>query len=291
MKKCYLILTEHLEKMLWFRSEDDFKVGMNYVAIQAAANPKVTVLAFVLMSNHVHFVVMGDIEDVLAFVNQFKTRYSKYIQKKYGIKELLRRNKIHVKAVDPFEFESLQRVIAYVQMNPVVANICSHPVQYPWGTGNTFFNEAVPVAKRLRDYSKYALGRLLHSECDSLPPDWRITADRYILPQCYVDVATVEKTFRSPNRMNYFYSSSSKARKRIESSEGNLPSFRDQIIMAAVPDLCRTLFQKEGFEQLVTAERSELLRQLRFRFSADVRQMARVCGLTYAEAARLLDSE
>lgn len=291
MKKCYLISTEHLEKMLWFRSEEDFKVGMNYVAIQAAANPKVTVLAFVLMSNHVHSVVMGDIEDVLAFVNQFKTRYSKYIQKKYGIKELLRRNKIHVKAVDPYEFESLQRVIAYIQMNPVVANICSHPVQYPWGTGNTFFNEAVPVAKRLGDYSKHALGRLLHSECDSIPPDWRITADGYILPQCYVDVATVEKTFRSPNRMNYFYSSSSKARKRIESSEGNLPSFRDQIIMAAVPDLCRTLFQKGCFEQLVTAERSELLRQLRFRFSADVRQMARVCGLTYAEAARLLDSE
>lgn len=291
MKKCYLISTEHLEKMLWFRSEEDFKVGMNYVAIQAAANPKVTVLAFVLMSNHVHFVVMGDIEDVLAFVNQFKTRYSKYIQKKYGIKELLRRNKIHVKAVDPYEFESLQRVIAYIQMNPVAANICSHPVQYPWGTGNTFFNEAVPVAKRLGDYSKHALGRLLHSECDSLPPDWRITADGYILPQCYVDVDTVEKTFRSPNRMNYFYSSSSKARKRIESSEGNLPSFRDQIIMAAVPDLCRTLFQKGGFDQLVTAERSELLRQLRFRFSADVRQMARVCGLTYAETARLLDSE
>lgn len=291
MKKCYLISTEHLEKMLWFRSEEDFKVGMNYVAIQAAANPKITVLAFVLMSNHVHFVVMGDIEDVLAFVNQFKTRYSKYIQKKYGIKELLRRNKIHVKAVDPSEFESIQRVIAYVQMNPVAANICSHPVQYPWGTGNTFFNEAVPVAKRLGDYSKHVLGRLLHSECDSLPPDWRITADGYILPECYVDVTTVEKTFRSPNRMNYFYSSSSKARKRIESSEGNLPSFRDQIIMAAVPDLCRALFQKEGFEQLVTAERSELLRQLRFRFSADVRQMARVCGLTYAEAARLLDSE
>jgi len=291
MKKCYLISTEHLEKMLWFRSEEDFKVGMNYVAIQAAADSKVTVLAFVLMSNHVHFVVMGDIKDVLAFVNQFKTRYSKYIQKKYGIKELLRRNKIQVKAVDPYEFESLQRVIAYVQMNPVAANICSHPVQYPWGTGNAFFNEAVPVARHLGDYSKHALGRVLHSECDFLPPDWRITADGYILPQCYVDVATVEKGFRSPNRMNYFYSSSSKARKRIESSDGNLPSFRDQIILAAVPDLCRTLFQKEGFEQLVTAERSELLRQLRFRFSADVRQMARVCGLTYAEAAKLLDSE
>ena len=34
-----------------------------------------------------------------------------------------------------------------------------------------------------------------------------------------------------------------------------------------------------------------MLRQLRFRFSADVNQLARVCGLSYAEAARLLDKD
>ena len=34
----------------------------------------------------------------------------------------------------------------------------------------------------------------------------------------------------------------------------------------------------------------ELARQIRFRFSADANQIARVCGLSYAEVARLLDS-
>ena len=118
-----------------------------------------------------------------------------------------------------------------------------------------------------------------------------MSTDGYILPKCYVDVTAVEDCFRSPKRMNYFYNSSSKARKRIESSEGNLPSFRDQIILAAIPDLCRTLFQKERFEQLEAVEQSELLRQIRFRFSADVGQLARVCGLTYSDTARLLDRE
>ena len=33
-KKIWLVSTDHLEDGLWFREEDDFKVGMNYVAVQ-----------------------------------------------------------------------------------------------------------------------------------------------------------------------------------------------------------------------------------------------------------------
>ena len=31
------------------------------------------------------------------------------------------------------------------------------------------------------------------------------------------------------------------------------------------------------------------MRQIRFRFSADVNQIARVCGLSYADAANVMD--
>ena len=69
-----------------------------------------------------------------------------------------------------------------------------------------------------------------------------------------------------------------------------MPAFRDQSILAVLPDLCRSLFQKESFLHLQPEEQVELARQIRFRFSADANQIARVCGLSYAEAARLLDS-
>ena len=32
------------------------------------------------------------------------------------------------------------------------------------------------------------------------------------------------------------------------------------------------------------------MRQIRFRFSADVNQIARVCGVSYADAAKIMDS-
>ena len=289
MKDYYLLTTEHLEDCLWFREDSDFKVAMNYVAIQAACCPDVDVLAFILMSNHVHFVLFGNKEDTIQFVEHFKKRYSLYYESKYGVQELLRRNKVDVRIV-PYNDDSLERAIAYVMMNSVAANICSHPSQYPWGSGNYIFNQSLPTGNLLGDFSKRAVKRMLHSDFICLPEDWRINSQGYINPQEYVNVSAVETIFRSPKRMNYFFNSSSKAKKRMETGEDNLPSFNDQTILNVLPDLCKSLFQKTSFKMLQEGEQTELARQLRFRFSSDANQIARVCGLTYDQAARLLDS-
>ena len=294
MRRLWLISTDHQEEELWFRDDEDFKVGMNYVAIQASCCPEVSVLSFILMSNHVHFVLKGERWDVKDFIEQFKQRYSLYMRHRWGIKEFLRGNWVQIKEISDTD-EDLERAIAYVQMNCVAANICAHPSQYPFGTGNSFFNTVRSTTdvvkqgwKRLGDLSTRARGSMLHSNYDNLPDDWHIGPDGFILPQDYVDVKAVEEVFHTPRRMNYFLQSSSKARKRLESEE-HLPAFRDQIILAALPDLYRSLFGKYSFKELNPDEQTECMRQIRFRFSADVNQIARVCGVSYAEAARIMD--
>ena len=289
MRKLWLVTTEHLNVGLWFRDEEDFRVGMNFVAVQAHVSA-VVVLSFILMSNHLHFVLAAASEkEAEAFILALKHRYSLYLRHKYGIKEFLRGNGVKVDRLFP-EDEDPEKAIAYVQMNCVAANICSHPSQYPWGTGNLYFNRTTPVGQPLGSLSKRARKRLLHSDIDTIPGHWSVGADGYILPQNYVDAASVEACFRTPKRMNWFLANSSKAKKRLESSDEHLPAFRDQVILAAIPDLCQSLFGKKDFSLLARDERVEFLRQLRFRFSANVNQIARVCGLTYEEAARLMDS-
>lgn len=293
MRKYYLVSTKHLEDSLWFRDNGDFVTGMNYVAIQAALTPDVTVLVFILMSNHVHFVLYGTRPEVESFVNSFKGRFSKYLREKYKTKEFLRRNGLDIKEISEEEVEALERASAYVQMNCVAANICLYPGQYPWGTGSTFFKACSPTSgcRRLGDISGRERRRLLHSRVASkLPDDWLLSSEGFVLPESYVDVAYVESIFRSPKRMQYFLNSSSKARKRLEMEEDNLPAFRDQVILGALPDLMQSLFQKPAFLALSAIEQAETLRQIRFRFSAGVHQAARVCGITYADAARLLDT-
>ena len=288
MRRIWLVTTDHLKEGLWFRDDEDFVVGMNYVAIQAACCPRVAVLCFILMSNHVHFVLMGHRKDVDEFMNQFRHRYSIYLRKRWGVKEFLRGNGVQFQEITG-ESESLERAVAYVMMNCVAASICAHPSQYPWGTGNCYFNPVRPDGMPLGRMTGRERERRMHSNIEKLPEKWRIGAEGFILPQGYIDVKTIEACFRTPQRMNYFLHNSSKAKKRLDASDECLPAFRDQIILAALPDLYRSLFGKYSFKELAEGEQTEFMRQIRFRFSADINQIARVCGVSYAEAARIMD--
>ena len=204
--KLWLVTTDHLEDGLWFREEQDFKVGMNYVAAVAADIP-VFILAFILMSNHVHFVLVGTEEDANRFINEFKRRYSKYLQRKYGSAKFLKYNKVDVQPI-PLENEAAERAVAYVIMNCVAANICSHPTQYPWGSGSVYFNATPPRGVRVDSLSKRERFRLTHSKTD-LPGHWLIGDDGYVLPSSYIKTDFVEQLFRRPSRMDYFLRNSS----------------------------------------------------------------------------------
>ena len=285
MKRFFLVSTEHLKDRLWFRDEEDFRAAMNYVAI-AAFLTGVIVLSFILMSNHVHFVVSCSRGRAEQFVNKFKRLYAAYYQKKYGVCELLRRNRVDIREVNEGN-ESLERAVAYVMMNSVAANICLEPSGYPWGTGGVLFTANPSPGQRLGELSGRAQVRLLRSNV-KLPSEYVISPGGYILPESYVPVKGVESLFRTPKRLGYFLRTSSKARLRLEGEA--TPSFRDQNILSACEDLCHSLFRTNGIRDLNAEQKAELLRQLSRRFSADLNQLSRVTGIPYSEAARMLDT-
>ncbi len=281
----WFVTTDHLTKKIWFRDEEDFKMGMNLVAVLAVALD-VDVLSFILMSNHVHFVLCCSEAKAHQFIKEFKKRHSQYMNKKYGVKELLRR--VHVQ-VDPVSGadESLEWVIAYTNMNSVAAGICLAPTGYPWGTGDTFFKAKPAKGRRIGTYSDRARVALLHST-QPMPPHLLVGDDGYILPDSYVDVEKVQNLYHTPKRMNYFLVNSSKAKRRLDAKD-NAPNFRDQVILPAIGDLCQSLFQKSFLEALTQNELAELLKQLRYRFSSHANQLARVTGIPYQKVVDLLD--
>lgn len=285
MKNFFLVTTYHLTDRLWFRDEEDFRVAMNYVAIVAYLTG-CSVFTFILMSNHVHFVLMCSREKAEVFINKFKRLYAAYYQKKYGVCELLRRNGVDFREVRA-EDESLERAIAYVLMNCVAANICLEPSGYPWGTGNVFFNGNPLSGIRLGDLSGRAQCRILKSNV-KLPHDYLLASAGYIQPKSYVNTRGVEALFRTPKRLGYFLRTSSKAKLRLEKDA--MPSFRDQILYSASEDLCHSLFRVNHPSELSEEQLAELLRQLKHRFSADLNQLCRVIGISYSDAARMIDN-
>ena len=281
----YLVTTDHLEDSIWFRDEEDFKAGMNAVAVLACVL-HINILAFILMSNHVHFLLECTYAEAQDFINAFKRHHSRYMYCKYGVREMLRNNHVVIKRVDLTE-ESAERAVAYIQMNCVAANICLNPSDYPWGTGNAFFRSRPAKGTPVNQLSKRQ--RLLHSKVD-LPSGLLIGEDGYILPESYVQVRFVESLFRNPGRMNYFLQNSSKAKQRLNASEKSLPAFKDQLISAGAKDLCQSLFLKRDLRDLDDGQLAEILKQIRYRFSSYPQQIARVTGISYERIVHLLDT-
>lgn len=278
----WLVTTDHLTDRIWFRDEEDFKAGMNIVAILSNMTG-LGIIAFILMSNHVHFVLGCDREQVDIFITRFKKMYSQYYSKKYGSCELLRDNKVDIRQIF-IRDESFEKAVAYVLMNCVAAKICLHASEYPWGTGGCYFNPTPASGIRIGDLSGRARMKMLKSKI-SVPEDYIVNERGYVHPSCYVPVRFVESVFRTPNRMSYFLNNSSKA-KRVKEA----PSFKDQLIGAAIQDLLVTLFKKRSLDELDRQQKSELFRQIKFRFSADPAQIARVCGESYEKVCDLLES-
>lgn len=180
--------------------------------------------------------------------------------------------------------ESLERAIAYVQMNSVAANICLSPSDYPWGTGGAFFQINQKKGRPISTLS-LRLQRTILRTRTPLTGDYLIDEKGMVIPSSYVNVKFVENLYRTPKRMNYFLQNSSKARLRAEA-----PSFNDQLIHAASRDLCVSLFRHKSINELTEGQKIEFLRQLRYRFSAEPNQLSRVTGVPYSEICRLLDT-
>lgn len=283
----FLVTTDHLSEGIWFRDEQDFKVGMNYIAIISLLSG-IKVLAFILMSNHVHLVLQCTEEEAGWFINELKRRYSEYLNKRSGTDDFLRLNKIVIQRLS-LEDESLERAIAYTLVNCVAANICLTASDYPWSSIKAYFQVTAPKGVRFGDMSKSSRKRILHSK-SIIPEDTIVGEEGYILPESFIPVKFVESIFRSPKRLNYFLLNSSKSKRRRDASEGGQPSFKDQVILAAVPDMCVSIFRKKDTEELDSEELVELIKQVRRRFSADIPQIARVLEIPYSKVARMLES-
>ena len=136
MKKYYHIYTKGLEDDIIFRCEDDFVAGMNYVPIVLYGRD-LTLLAFVLMSNHFHFILYGTEDAVRDFIEIYKNQMSRYLNKKYGTCKLLRRIRTGISLIA--NNEVMKEKIAYVLNNPVTAGLNCFMSGYEWGSGRCYF--------------------------------------------------------------------------------------------------------------------------------------------------------
>lgn len=278
------VYTKGLEDRLIFRDRDDFIVGMNLVAV-VCFSTNVRVLAFVLMSNHVHFVLNGPRAEVEWFICLYKNLLSRYLRGRYGCDGFLRRVETSTDCVD-CSGDALKRLIAYVLNNSVKAGIKCVPQGYEWSSARCYFN-AMDTSLDTREVGTLGVDEaraLFHSK-KRLPMQWRVCSTGYVIPESYVDVVEVERCYGSCRSFEYFLSSSLSVRRGVNENM----SFSDTVLRAAMIELLEKKYLVTDVSELDDFLKSHLVRDLKSRFASPTQQLARIVGMTIQEVLKRLE--
>lgn len=280
----YHIYTKGLEDRQLFRDDDDFVAAMNLIAV-AFFGVSIEIWAFVLMSNHVHFVIRAHQDQAEKFISLYKNLLSRYLRSRYNEAKALRHLKTSIDLVDP-SIDNIKRLIAYILNNPVKAGINCVPQGYEWSSARCYFNlmdsrsDTVPIS----EFSVREQRRVLHSY-SRLPATCRVNSKGYVTPQSYVNSIAVERLFKSSRTFEFFLSSSLSIRKGISENI----TFNDSTLNIAMRELLEKKFDVDSINELDDFLKKNILKDLKSRFSASSKQLARISGLSVNEVIRYLD--
>ena len=280
---CFHVYTKGLEDRELFRDREDFIAGMNILAV-TCFSCKVKLLAFVLMTNHVHFVLKGRKDVADRFIWLYKNLLSRYLRKRYGEVKFLHRLRTSVDYVEMTD-ENLKRLIAYVLNNPVKAGINCVAYGYEWSSARCYFNmiDDMSESTKVSEFSVRELRKILHS-CFKLPAFCRISSSGYVIPHSYIDTEAVEHLFGRATSFEYFLSTSLSIRKGVTE---NL-SFSDAVLTSALKEILDIKYGVSSFTDLNDFLKKNLLKDMKSRFTASSKQLARVIGLSVSDVIRYL---
>ena len=261
-----------------FTKNEDYQQGITFAAI-CAAMQNIRIIAFELMSNHVHFIIAGTKEECLSFFDHFKSKLKRYFA--LGNRYLTMN---HFNANDgpiPIgDLATLRNEIVYVHRNQYVVNTMITPYSDLWGTGYLYF---CPLGFELpgkqfngltvRQQKAVLKGRALKL------PDSYYCRDGYIQPASFCFIREGEQYFR--NAHHYFtsllksYEAYSETAKRL----GDTVSITDDEMYFAVSAMCSKDYNISVPYTLPQKEKMDVARKMKSDYYATPQQIKRILKL------------
>ncbi len=273
----YHVCTNGLAQNKWFRDEEDFIAGMNNIPA-CGMSAGVRVYCFCLMSNHVHFILEGSQERCSLFIREYKRRQSRLLTVKYRKPDPLADGEICIKSLDTFDY--IKSAIAYVVRNPTAAGLPVTPEGYPWSSAAVYFSQqCIPAgARRFAEIPITRRAMILKSKM-AFPDDYLIDSKGMILPQCYVEYKSVENIYGNPKQWMYYLSSTQDLKLELETGIISKTGHSDIELSASLDALSEEKFKGRRFQDLKLEDRYLIAKELKKRYGAGVRQLARITSL------------
>ena len=259
-----------------FKDNQDFISGSNRVGICKMLTG-IIVLDFILMDNHVHFLLYGYNTDCRKFIDKYKLLTGKWISHKYGIPKFLKH--LPVSIIPLGNEEDILETAAYIDRNSVMAGFKGLPSEYPWGSCRLMFKrDDVTEWKTMKDFSENELRDLLKSRI-SLPENWSLNSDGMINPLCFTDINRTESLFKTPVRYLFFLAKKLEGKINQILAQGSKSFISDKDLREIAIGLAYKEFGSVNIRFLDVNSRIRLAHELRKDFLASHKQISRILHL------------
>lgn len=197
MKKTYHLCWSGAEEIL-FRSRRDYIHGIICLFI-AAHETGSNLLAYCLMSNHVHICIRT--EQKKAFIKAFRYSYTRYFNSRYRRKGRLGEPRFF--SLEISGLHHLLAVISYILRNPVHHGICPTPFAYEFSSARAVFKNELGFTLNAAPVSK----RKHHNQLPDrhkLPPHAITNGEGLIMPESIIDITDLEHQYSSVRSFLYY---------------------------------------------------------------------------------------
>lgn len=283
----YHLTFDSIEKGQLFNNDGDYTHGMNGIAIGQYIH-KLSIIAFVLMVNHCHILLLGSGKDIVNFFIFMKRRINKRLvaqgfpplPKEYGFKL--------VRIEDPMQFKD---TIVYIARNPLKARPDITAGGYLWGSTNLIFSETDKLfAKReLKNMSDREIMRRLKSKV-VLPNSYVFNESLgFILPESYVDVRKAEQSLQDSWRFSSGIVRNMDANLKIAEGIGELVILSEGELDEIIFQNLKKQFNVNSVNELSTDNKCRLAVILKRRYRIDTKRIARKLRIDVAVLNKLFE--
>lgn len=257
-----------------FKKRDDYAYMMTLIAICSHAFENLKIITFEIMSNHLHILMCGTRDEVIAFHDMLKRKLRNYFLKQSSPVDLS--SFAYAKLIPADSLESFRNQIAYINRNNYVVDPDHTPFSYPFGANSYYFS---PIAKRyseglFKDLYIKDRRKVVHSRYIDYPDTW-IMQYGYISPVNYVMFDIGEGIFRDARHYFQKISRDIESWNEIASQLGDSIYYTDDELSAVIFRLCKQVYKCDNPVLLPKNAKFELARTLHFDYNADNKKIAR----------------
>ena len=263
------------EKELLFLLEDDYQAATNMIAV-AAMMTGCRVLAYAIMSNHLHFILAGSKDECEAFIRELLKRLNMFLRR-------CRRPTFDVgfNTVEISDLKQMRDEVAYVIRNPYAARNDVNPFSYPWCTGYLYFNSMLPLCPQGIPASELSIraSRAIKWGRDCRLPSTLRVADGMILPSSFVDYKLVESLFENARHFVWWITRNVESYTATAARLGESSLLTDEEAYMIAIKCCKTEFGTDNPRLLPQNHKQQLIRSLKQEYGATNKQLSRCTGI------------